>query len=64
MELDEGQTSLAGGGVEIIHRDFIIPATEVRVWIHHAKVGAISPSDVRIDWILSTAHPHVSEGYF
>ena len=52
--LDEGETSLAGGGVEIIHRNFIISATEVSIWVYYTEVGTVSPSEVRVDWILST----------
>ena len=64
LVLDDGQTSLAGGGVEIIHRNFIIPATEVSIWVHHAEVGTGSPSEVRVDWILLATRSHVSEGCF
>ena len=50
---NEGQTSLARVGVEIIHGNFIVPAPEVGAWICHAKASAITPSEVRVDWILS-----------
>jgi hypothetical protein len=58
----DGQASLARGGIEIIHRNFVVTAGEVRVWIYHAEAGAIAPGEVRVDWILSIVRSLVSDG--
>jgi len=60
----DGQTSFSRRGVEIIHRNFIEPAAEVGVRVRDAKVGAVSPGEVFVDWLLSAAQLLVSEGLF
>jgi hypothetical protein len=59
----DGQASLARGGIEIIHRNFVVTAGEVGVWIYHAEAGAIAPGEVRVDRILSIVRSVVSDGY-
>jgi len=50
----DSQASLPRCGVEVIHWNFIVSAAEVRVWICDTEVGAVSPGEICVDWILDT----------
>lgn len=60
----DGQACLPRRRIEIIHRDFIVPAAEVGIWVCQAEVGAISPSEICIDWTLPIICSGVNERYF